>query len=312
MVRALAFAGPEQPLAVQGVSPAPVERAQVRVAVEAASVNGIDASVAARRLWDVLPHEFPVVLGRDLAGKVEKVGDRVTTFAVGQRVAGVITAMTLGTDTGTMAQAVTVDAGILAAVPDGVSSTQAAAVGLAAVTARDLVAALELTGDDVVLVSGATGGVGAYAVQLAVAAGATVLATARPGDATDFVRSLGAALVVDYTDPASAGAAVAPWGVTAVVHTAGDAASLAALLPPGGRLASTLGATREQVDRDDITVTAVMAGPQPKNLTGLLAEVACGTLKVPVTRTYPLDQGADAVADFGRHKLGKLVVELKE
>jgi NADPH:quinone reductase len=311
MVSALAFAGPEEKPGVRQVSPPPVQPGQVRVAVEAASVNGIDASVATGRLWDALPHTFPVVLGRDLAGTVEEVGEGVRTFVPGQRVTGAITQMTLGVDTGTIAQEVTVDANILTPVPVGVSSEQAAAVGLAATTARDLVAALQLTADDVVLVSGATGGVGAFAVQLAVAAGATVLATARPGDATDFVRRLGAALVIDYTDPASCAAAVAPWGVTAVVHTAGDAAGLARLLPAGGRLVSTLGATAEQVGRDDITVTPVMATADPAKLSTLLADVACGRLKVPVTRTYPLERAADAVADFTDHKLGKLVVDIR-
>jgi NADPH:quinone reductase len=311
VVSALAFAGVEEKPALRDVSPAPLGAGQVRVAVEAASVNGIDASVATGRLWDAVPHTFPVVLGRDLAGTVEEVGEGVRRFTAGQRVTGVISAPTLGRDTGTISQQVTVDAGILTPVPHGVSSVQAAATGLAAVTARDLVAALQLTGDDVVLVSGATGGVGAYAVQLAVKAGATVLATARPGDATDCVRRLGAALVVDYTDLASAGAAVAPWGVTAIVHTAGDAASLATLLSPGGRLVSALGATTEQVGRNDITVTPVVAGADPVKLAPLLADVACGRLKVPVTHTYPLERAADAVADFADHKLGKLVVEIR-
>jgi NADPH:quinone reductase-like Zn-dependent oxidoreductase len=311
MVSALAFAGLEQKPAVRDVSPAPLRPGQVRVAVEAASVNGIDASVATGGLWDAIPHTFPVVLGRDLAGTVEEVGEGVRRFSAGQRVTGVIPATTLGIDTGTITQQVTVDAGILTPVPHGVSSVQAAAMGLAVVTARDLVAALKPTGDDVVLVSGATGGVGAYVVQLAVKAGATVLATARPGDGTDFVRRFGAALVVDYTDLASARPAVAPWGVTAVVHTAGDAANLAALLPPGGRLVSSLGATAEQVGRADITVTPVVAAADPVKLAPLLAEVACGTLKVPVTHTYPLERAADAVADFRGHKLGKLVVEIR-
>jgi NADPH:quinone reductase-like Zn-dependent oxidoreductase len=311
VVSALAFAGVDERPAVRDVSPAPLGPGQVRVAVEAASVNGIDASVAAGRLWDTIPHTFPVVLGRDLAGTVEEVGEGVRRFTAGQRVTGVIPATTLGTGTGTFTQQVTVDAGILTPVPHGVSSVQAAAMGLAVVTARDLVATLELTGDDVVLVSGATGGVGAYVVQLAVNAGATVVATARPGDAADFVRRLGAALVVDYTDPASAAAAVAPWGVTAVVHTAGDAARLASLLSPGGRLVSALGVTAEQVGRADITVTPVVAATDPVKLAPLLAEVACGTLKVPVTGTYPLERAADAVADFATHKIGKLVVEVR-
>ena len=113
----------------------------------------------------MMPHEFPVILGRDFAGAVESVGRAWTSLQVGDRVAGVITAMSLGP--GALAEKVLMTADSLVRVPDGVSAAQAAGAGLAAVAAHDLVAALDLSPDDVVLVSGATGGVGAFAVQLA-------------------------------------------------------------------------------------------------------------------------------------------------
>ncbi len=306
-MRALAFRSRSDKLAVQDIPATDPGPGQVQVAVEAASINGIDAAAAAGYLWDMLPAAFPVVLGRDLGGSVAAAGEAVTGFAPGDRVAGVITGMTLGA--GTIAGMVTVDAGILTAQPAGVSSVQAAGAGLAAVTAHDLITALALTEADVVLVSGATGGVGAYAVQMASADGALVLATARPGEASDFVRGLGADAAIDYTgDLAAAVRAAAPEGVTAVVHAAGDVAALAALLNPDGRLVSALGATAEQAGRDDITVTGVMAMAEPEKFAALLAGVAAGTLKVPVARSYPLDQATQALADFGGHKLGKLVI----
>ncbi len=305
-MRALAFRSRGDKLAVQDIPATDPGPGQVQVAVEAASINGIDAAVAAGYLWDMLPATFPVVLGRDLGGSVAAAGEGVTGFAPGDLVAGVITGMTLGP--GTIAELVTVDAGILTAQPAGMSSVQAAGAGLAAVTAHDLIAALALTEADVVLVSGATGGVGAYAVQMASAVRALVLATARPGEASDFVRGLGADAAIDYTgDLAAAVRAAAPEGVTAVVHAAGDVTALAALLKPGDRLVSALGATAEQAGRDDITVTGVMAVAEPEKFAGLLASVAAGTLRVPVARTYPLDQAAQALADFSGHKLGKLV-----
>lgn len=306
-MRALAFRSRGDKLAVQGIPATDPGPGQVQVAVEAASINGIDAAVAAGYLWDMLPAAFPVVLGRDVGGSVAAAGQGVTGFAPGDRVAGVITGMTLGA--GTIAGLVTVDAGILTARPAGVSSVQAAGAGLAAVTAHDLIAALALTEADVVLVSGATGGVGAYAVQMASAGGALVLATARPGEASDFVRGLGADAAIDYTgDLAAAVRAAAPEGVTAVVHAAGDVAALAALLNPDGRLVSALGATGEQAGRDGITVTGVMAVAEPEKFAALLAGVAAGTLRVPVARSYPLDQATQALADFSGHKLGKLVI----
>ena len=308
-MRALAFRSRSDKLAVQDIPATDPGPGQVQVAVKAASINGIDAAVAAGYLWDMLPAAFPVVLGRDMGGSVAAVGEGVTGFAPGDRVAGVITGMTLGA--GTIAELVTVDAGILTAQPAGVSSVQAAGAGLAAVTAHDLIAALALTEADVVLVSGATGGVGAYAVQMASAGGALVLATARPGEASDFVRGLGADAAIDYTgDLAAVVRAAAPEGVTAVVHAAGDVAALAARLNPGGRLVSALGATAEQAGRDDITVTGVMAVAEPEKFAALLASVAAGKLRVPVTRTStsPLDQATQALADFSGHKLGKLVI----
>jgi NADPH:quinone reductase-like Zn-dependent oxidoreductase len=306
-MRALAFRSRSDKLAVQDIPATDPGPGQVQVAVEAASINGIDAAAAAGYLWDMLPAAFPVVLGRDMGGSVAAAGEGVTGFAPGDRVAGVITGMTLAA--GTVAGLVTVDAGILTAQPAGVSSVQAAGAGLAAVTAHDLTAALALTEADVVLVSGATGGVGAYAVQMASAGGARVLATARPGDASDFVRGLGADAAIDYTgDLTAAVRAAAPEGVTAVVHAAGDVAALAALLSPDGHLVSALGATAEQAGREDITVTGVMAVAEPEKFAALLASVAAGTLRVPVARTYPLDQATQALADFSGHKLGKLVI----
>jgi NADPH:quinone reductase-like Zn-dependent oxidoreductase len=310
MVRALAIQGRDDKADVLDLGPAADPGpGQVRVTVEAASVNGIDAAIAAGYLWHVFPHTFPVVIGRDFAGIADAVGSAVTTVTPGDRITGVLTAMSLGS-TGGIAESLTVDADTVVPVPDGVTSAQAAAIGLAGVTALDLLGALDLTSGDVVLISGATGGVGVFAIQLAVAAGATVIATARPGEASELVHRLGAAPAVDYTgDLAAAVRAVAPDGVTAVVHAAGDPAELAAVIRPGGRLASALSATAEQAGRDDITVTPVVAVASREKLSALLAEVAAGRLEVPIAHTYALAQAAAALADFSVvHKLGKLVV----
>jgi NADPH:quinone reductase-like Zn-dependent oxidoreductase len=232
---------------------------------------------------------------------VEAVGSGVTSVRPGDKVAGVITGMSL--DTGTIAEEITVAADTVAPLPTDVSTVDAAALGLAGITALDLLDALALTPRDTVLVTGATGGVGAFAVQLAAKTGATVLGTARPGPGTDAVRKLGAEPVDRTRDlPGQVEE------VTAVVHLAGDPGEYAALLRPDGRLASALGATQEQVGRDDVTVTPVMASFTPEKLAGLLRQVADGTLQVPVARTYRLDDAPQAIADFNAEKLGKLVV----
>ena len=308
MARAFAVADRGEPAAVQDIPTPDPGAGQVRVKVNAASLNGIDVYAAAGYLWEMMPHEFPVVLGRDYAGPVDAVGDGVTSLSLGQRVAGVITGLSLGA--GAISSYVVVDASAVVSVPDAVTDEVAAALGLAGVAAKDSVDALALGPQDVVLVSGATGGVGALAVQLAAATGATVLATARPASA-DFVRSLGASAAVDYTeDLGQAVKEAAPHGITAIVHAAGDPAQLASLLPPGGRLASVLGATADQLGRDDLVLIPVLATTTPEKLTGLLEAVASGALVVPVARTFSLDDAGAALAAFGDHKQGKLVISL--
>ncbi|MDG4826719.1 NADP-dependent oxidoreductase [Asanoa sp. WMMD1127] len=277
---------------------------QVRVAVEAASVNGIDAATGAGLLWDSVPHRFPVVLGRDFAGTVERVGPGVATIRPRDRVAGVITGMTLAR--GALTDTIIFDARSVVPLPPGISEEQAAAAGLAAVTAKALVDTLALTADDIVLVAGATGGVGAFAVQLARATGATVYATARPGEPTEFVRGLGANETLDYTDGLAA-----PPGLTAIAHAAGDAATLGAMLPPGGRFSSAIGATAEAIGRDDLTVTPIQPTATPETVGTILDAIASGALRVPITHTYAMSDAPRALADFGGHKLGKLVVDTR-
>ncbi|MDO8106395.1 NADP-dependent oxidoreductase [Isoptericola sp. b441] len=282
---------------------------EVLVEVEATSVNGFDLSIAAGYVWDMLPHEFPVVLGRDLVGAVTAVGDGVETIAVGDRVAGVIPGMALGARTGSIAEYVALAATAVTRVPAGVDAQQAAVIGLAGVAAHDAVEALDIQPGETVLVSGATGGVGSIAVQLAAAAGATVIATAQPGQEEEYVRSLGAAHTVDYTgDVSAAVSAIAADGVDKVVHAAGDGAALAATLRAGGILASTLGATAEAVGRQDVTVAPIMAEATAGKLAALLGRVATGDLRVNVSTAIPIDRAPEAFAAFTGGKLGKVLI----
>ncbi|MFC7725467.1 NADP-dependent oxidoreductase [Nocardioides sp. GCM10028917] len=282
---------------------------EVLVDVEAASVNGFDLSVAAGYVFDMLPHEFPVVLGRDFVGTVSAVGDGVHTVAVGDRVAGVIPGMYLGPRTGAFADHVAVTADAVTKVPEGVRVTDAAVIGLAGIAAHDAIAALDVQAGDVVLVSGATGGVGSIALQLALAAGATVIATARPGAEDEYVRGLGATHTVDYAgDVAAAVREHAPEGVDRALHFAGDAAAIGQTLREGGAVATTLGATAEQLGRDDVTLAPIMAAATADKLAVLLDHVAQGNLRVNVEASVPLDRAHEAFALFADGTLGKVLV----
>jgi NADPH:quinone reductase-like Zn-dependent oxidoreductase len=297
----------------QGAKPALTEvptprpgTGEVLVRVQASSVNGFDLSVAAGHVAGMMEHRYPVVLGKDFAGTVEAVGDGVTRFTVGDAVFGVVTKPYLGD--GGFSEYVTVLEEIgIAALPTGLDPAVAGALGLAGTAALDsLTAAAPQTGETV-LVSGATGGVGAIAVQYAVAAGARVIATARPGAEADFVRGLGAAEVLDYTgDVAAQARTVSPDGVDVVLHFAGDGATLANLLTENGRLASTRGFGPDQHP----AAIFVMANPTGDTLDRLAADVATGRLTVPIQRTFPLAEVPAAFDDFTGGTHGKIAISV--
>lgn len=288
------------------------EAGEVLVQVASASVNGFDLSVAAGYLQGMMEHRFPLVLGKDFAGTITELGEDVEGFAVGDRVFGVVMKRVL--QVGTLAQYATVPAGYgLARIPEGLSVQDAGALGLAGTAALNSLDAAQVSEGDTVLVSGATGGVGALAVQLAAARGARVIATARPGAEADFVTGLTEApvQVVDYTGDLEAQVRqIAPDGVDVVLHLAGDGVQLAGLLGKGGRIASTVGLTSDAVEGavEGVTVHTIMADPNAQTLTTLAERAASGKLRVPVTTAYPLEQAHEAFAAFSDGTLGKIAV----
>ncbi len=297
------------PTLVDVPTPEPGE-GEILVRVSANSINGFDLAVANGYLKGMIEHRFPVVLGKDFAGTVEATGPGVDTLRVGDTVFGVVTKAELGD--GGFGEQVATPATFAARVPDGLDVTTAGALGLAGTAALDAVDAAAPSNGETVVVSGATGGVGAIATQLRKARGAYVIATAGTDDEIAFVRDLGADDTVDYRgDVIAAVRDKRPDGVDAVLHLAGDGAQLAALLSPNGRFVSTLGLSPDQIDRDDITVTTLMATPATLTLDRLATAVAAGTVRVPIARTYNLAEVPQAFTDFSRGTLGKLSVRVE-
>ena len=187
-----AWGGPERLEAADMPKPAPAKN-QVLVRVRAASVNPVDYKIRRGGDWAGLPK--PSILGYDAAGVVDAVGDNVTHLAVGDEV--FYSAKIFGRQ-GTYAEYHVEDADIVGKKPSGLSFEQAAALPLAAMTAYDsVITFFQTKPGDTVLVHAGAGGVGCYAVQLAKAAGARVLATGRRENEA-FIRDLGADVVIDY------------------------------------------------------------------------------------------------------------------
>lgn len=310
-MRAMTYAAVPGDAVVADLERPEPQAGEVLVKVDASSVNGFDIATVNGYLLQMMEHRFPLVPGKDFAGTIAALGDEVEGLSVGDPVFGVVMKPFLGT--GSMAQYLTVPAGTVAAIPEGVDMVTAGALGLAGTAALNAVDALDLQPGQTVLVIGATGGVGALAVQYAAARGATVIATARPGDEATFVqgRTTATVTVVDYTgDLAAQVTAITPAGLDAIAHFAGPGDVLADLVVPGGRIASTLGFGPDAVGGRDITVTAVMADPNPDTLRRLADDVASGVITVPVTATYPSEQAGQAYTDFTAGTRGKLAITL--
>lgn len=278
---------------------------EVLVRVRASSLNGYDAAVAAGMLKGMMEHRFPAVLGKDFAGTVEALGDGVSRFAIGDAVFGVVMKPYVGD--GGFGEYVAVGEPYVSRMPDGLDLATAGALGLAGTAAVTAVEAIAPRPGQTVLISGATGGVGALALQYVVASGATAIATARSGPETELVRELGAEQIVDYAgDLADQVRAVAPNGVSAVLHFAGDGGQLADLLDSGGRLASTIGFGPDQ----HAAAITIMANPTSATLDRIAADAVVGRLRVPITRSHSLTDVPEALAEFAAGALGKIAITL--
>jgi NADPH:quinone reductase len=289
----------------------PVPQAgEVRVRVRAASVNGFDLSVANGYLKGMMEHRFPVVLGKDFAGEVDAVGPDVEGYQVGDRVFGAVMKDVLGD--GSFGEYVTVPAAFgIAKLPDGIDFIEAAALGLAGTAAVDAFDAANVTADQTLVVVGATGGVGQQALQLAVRAGATVIATAHSTEEIELVTKLGAAHTVDYRgDVVKQVRALAPEGVDAVLHFAGDPTPLVSVVKPGGTLVSTMLRSADDVPAENAKVVSIYASPSTSTLERVARHQAEKHTTVTVQHVYNLEETGEALDQFAVGTLGKLVISI--
>src|SRR5580692_7900985 len=224
--------------------PVPVADGALLIRVTYAGVNPIDYKVVDRLTSS---STYPFVLGADFAGVVERVPAGERDFHTGDRVFG------MARTHGAYAEYTAVVPGVrtepLAHIPDGVSDEQAAAVPIPAVTALGSLELLRVAAGQRLVVLGATGGVGGYAVQMARSRGAHVIATVR-GDA-DEARRLGAEEVYDASavDVIDALHRSHPYGVDAVLDLVNGSGAInrdAEILKPGGGLVSTIFAADEK------------------------------------------------------------------
>ena len=301
------FGSPATLAEVDTPTPGPGE---LRVRVRASSLNGFDNAMVRGYLAHAMEHKFPATLGRDFAGTIDEVGEGVTSFAPGDDVFGVV--LTQPLHAGGFAEYLVIpEDHNVAKIPPGLGHATAGALGLAGSAAIACLEAVQPTAGETVLISGATGGVGAVLSQLSAARGAVVIATAKPGPEEEYVREHGATHVVDYTgDIAEQIRVIAPEGVDAVVHLAGDPVALANLIRSGGRFTTLLSADAGQAPERDITAGPTFATPHQAVLESLASDVLAGRLRLPIQRTYALADVPQAFVDFAAGTIGKLAINV--
>jgi NADPH:quinone reductase len=311
-MRAFALEAFGQPGSIHDLpDPEPAE-GHVRVRVAAASLNPFDNVVLQGYLKDKMEHRFPLIPAGDLAGVVDALGPDVKEFAVGDPVFGVTGKMLFGE--GTLAELTTASTGTIAKRPSSVSEIEAAALPLAGVSALMCVEAAAPKAKDVVVVVGASGGIGSYALQLAAAAGAHVVGVTSQAN-IEYVKSLGAAEVIDREagDVSEALRSAHRDGVAAIIDTGSDGPSLARLseaVRKGGTVVSMKGAAGvDDLAKRGIKGVNIQTQVTTQRLEHLADQSAKGKLKAPRIRTFPLEQAGDAFKLLG-HGGGKLVVKI--
>ena len=306
-----AFGGPERFRLTRRVLPSP-GTGQVQVRVAAASVNPVDLTTRAGKNIPADEARWPMVVGWDAAGTVEQVGDGVTGWQVGDRVA----AMTFQPmdQNGTYAQLVNLAADLLAPLPEGLGTQQAATLPLAGLTASQLVQWVHLPAGANLLVNAPAGAVGRLVVQLAARAGIRVVAATQPAD-RDFALALGAAEVVDRGDMTAAVRALHPDGVEAAIDLVGGAtahATLAAVRDDGTYATVVppyVDPTGPFEPERGLRFEVRIVHPDTPELARLLAALDRGELTSMVERTYPLAQAGEAHRRQSQGGLrGKLVL----
>jgi NADPH:quinone reductase-like Zn-dependent oxidoreductase len=276
---------------------------KVLIRVKAAGINPGEASIRKGLFAERWPATFPSGQGSDLAGIVEELGPGVTDLAVGDEVIG------FSNNRSSQAELVVVEDGDLVPRPANVSWAQAGALFVAGTTAFAAVRSVALDAGDTVVVSGAAGGVGSIAVQLAKNADARVIGLA--GAANHKWLSDHGVIPITYGD-----------GVEERIRAAGGGKVDAFIDTFGGgyvELALKLGVAKSRIDTIiDFTAAAKYGVKTEGNHEAANAEVlaqlagllAAGQLEIPIAKVYPLDEVREAYRELEqRHTRGKIVLE---
>jgi len=281
---------------------------EVLIRVHAAGINPVDWKVRAGYLKEMLPYEFPLILGWDVSGTVAKAGSKVTRLSVGDEVY----ALADISRNGAYAEFIAVKADSVALKPESLDHIHAASVPLAGLTAwQAMFGSADLAEGQKILIHAAAGGVGSFAVQLAKWKGAHVLGTASARN-REFLLGLGADEVIDYTKTPFEEVAV---DVDVVLDAMGGEIRERSwkTLKSGGILVSIVGPPDEEKAAElGVGCAGVFVKPDAQQLADIAKLIDNGHVKPVVTQVLSLAEVAKAhELSETEHVRGKIVLEIK-
>lgn len=288
-------------LQIEEVEDPEIGHGEVLVRVRATSINPIDWKIRRGDSKGRNPVELPAILGRDLAGEVERMGPGVTGFSKGQRV--------MALAAGTYAELTAVKADVLAPIPEKLTFEQAAALPLVLTTGAQLIErAIKIAPGQNILILGALGGVGRTAVHVALQHGAHIIAGVRKSQLEE-AKLLPAQDVIAVDDEA---ALRRLRDLDAVADTIGGTVAARAIhaLKQGGVFGTVL-APPKDAEKLQVQVRTMRAEPDASRLYQLADDVSRGSLVIPITKVLPLDKVREAQQEAEEgHPHGKIVLRL--
>jgi NADPH:quinone reductase-like Zn-dependent oxidoreductase len=282
---------------------------QLLIRVIAAGVNPVDGMIRSGMFAKEGNRAFPIILGGDVAGVVEKVGSKITKFKAGDPVFAYVSL----DNSGGYAQYALVTEREAAPMPKSLTYVEAAAVPIVAMTAwQALIDTAKLQSGQTVLVHGGSGGVGSFAIQIAKARGAKVIATASTAN-QDFLKQLGADVAIDYTKQNFEDVAK---DVDVVLDSIGrdTLARSYGVVKKGGIIVSLVARPKEsELEKHGIRGAALNVEPNSEELAEIGKLIDDKKIKVIVSQTFPLSEAMKAQEQVATgHTRGKIVLKVAD
>jgi len=280
---------------------------ELLIRVIAAGVNPVDGMVRSGMFGG--NREFPIILGGDVAGIVEKVGSKITKFKAGDPVFAYVSL----NNSGGYAQYALATERELAPKPKSLTYVEAAAVPIVAITAwQALVDKAKLSAGQIVLIHGGSGGVGSFAIQIAKARGAKVIATASTRN-QDFLKELGADVAIDYTKQKFEDVSK---DVDVVLDSiGGDTLDRSyGVVKKGGIIVSLVARPKEaELEKHGIRGATLNAEPDSEELAEIGKLIDDKKIKAIVSQTFPLSEARKAQEQVATgHTRGKIVLKIAD